>query len=122
MGQSLVKFAATAQFVVAFGSIELTPGILHSAVLYSESNLLEPTEAFAEIAISTTLDKLDQRSATLASGNLGGYKTLFWNGNLPIFTSNFLVASVQSKDSSGFVMQIMYTPSVSSRSLNAIKQ
>jgi len=121
MGQTLSSFSTSADFVDSFGAIELTSGTLNSVVLYSALRSLDSAECFGEICISTNPDKIDQRSAVIASGYFGGVTSLSWVGSLPIFHNLYLVAYVASLFIRTMTVQIIYNPTVGSRVSNVSK-
>jgi len=121
MGQTLTSFSSSADFTDSFGTIELTSSTLHSVVLYSTLRSLDSAECFGEICISTTPDKIDQRSAVLVSGYFGGITSLSWIGSLPTFPNLYLVAFVASLYVRTMTIQIIYTPISGLRSANVSK-
>ena len=122
MPSNIIEFNSSADYDFKLATIDLSSGTLHSVVLYTKLYTFDTAYGFAEIAICNSPDNFDQRSAMLVSGSYGGIQSLFWTGNLPIKTNEFLVARTQTKGIGKHIMQIKYTPILLEKSSYAIKQ
>jgi len=121
MGQNLVTFTTPADYDPGYASIDLSFGTLNGCIIYTYLDAIDSAECFAELFLSSTKNSSAQRSVSLASGSFGGYVSLSWNGNIPIYANTFLVAKAYALFARALLVQITYTPILEKRSTIASK-